>query len=402
MQDKTLLILDDDPLLGKTIQTLAQHIGLKAQFCQTPSDFFHLLEVWQPDYLAIDLIMPQMDGVQVLLELARRNCNAQVILTSGAGQQILSAAARSAAAHQLKILGVLAKPFNTQSFRELLIQPDDSNRFQFNFHSALPQVSSIAVSELVEALANRQLSVVYQPKVCCKTYALRGFEALARWHHPEYGFISPDVFIHLAEKNGLIDSLTIAVLDIALPWFAAFCQQHRAQYPMLSLSLNISALSLNNLSLFDQLEQRCLQLQLAPSAIMLELTETAAMGDPITSLDILTRLRMKGFKVSIDDFGTGYSSMLQLVRLPFSELKVDKTFVMTANTVPESKLVIKAIIELAQSLGLQVTAEGIEDVAALMFLQSLGCDLAQGYFFARPLAANHLDDWLSRHQARQF
>src|SRR5690606_19889803 len=209
MQDKTLLILDDDPLLGKTIQTLAKHIGLKSQFWQTPSDFFHLLEVWQPDYLAIDLIMPQMDGMQVLLELAKRNCNAQVILTSGAGQQILLAAARSAAAHQLKILGVLAKPFNTQSFRELLTQPDDSDRFQFNFHSALPQVSSITAVELVEALANRQINVVYQPKVCCQTYALRGFEALARWHHPGYGFINPDVFIHLAEENGLIDSLTI-------------------------------------------------------------------------------------------------------------------------------------------------------------------------------------------------
>lgn len=401
MEDKTLLILDDDPLLGKTIQTIAQHIGLRARYCQTSQEFFQVLENWQPDYLAIDLIMPQMDGVQVLLELAQQNCKAHIILTSGAGLQILSAAARSAVAHQLSILGVLAKPFSTKTFKDLLSQTDPNQAFNVSFNSPLPQVSAVAVTDLVEALANRQITVVYQPKVACDTYALCGFEALARWHHPEHGYISPDVFIRIAEEHNLIDPLTLAVMDVALPRFALIRQQYCNEDNSLTLSLNISALSLNNLTLFDRLEQLCLAHRLAPTSIMLELTETAAMGDPITSLDILTRLRMKGFKVSIDDFGTGYSSMLQLVRLPFSELKVDKTFVMTANSVPESKLVIKAIIELAQSLGLQVTAEGIEDEQTMQFLQHLHCDLAQGYLIARPLSDTQLQDWLYSHYRRK-
>lgn len=400
MEDKTLLILDDDPLLGKTIQAIAQHIGLNARYCQSSQEFFEVLENWQPDYLAIDLIMPQMDGVQVLLELAHRNCKAPIILTSGAGLQILSAAARSAVAHQLSILGVLAKPFNTKTFRELLAQSNSNQAFNVSFSSPIPQVSSVVADDLVEALANKQISIVYQPKVSCDTYTLRGFEALARWNHPEHGYISPDVFIRIAEENNLIDPLTLAVMDIALPWFASVQQLCSEESP-LTLSLNISALSLNNLTLFDRLEQLCLEHRLAPTSIMLELTETAAMGDPITSLDILTRLRMKGFKVSIDDFGTGYSSMLQLVRLPFSELKVDKTFVMTANSVPESKLVIKAIIELAQSLGLQVTAEGIEDEQTLQFLQNLRCDLAQGYLIAKPLSDRQIQEWLFSHYHRK-
>ncbi|CAN0599458.1 unnamed protein product, partial [Laminaria digitata] len=171
-----------------------------------------------------------------------------------------------------------------------------------------------------------------QPKVDCTSGDLMGFEALARWNHAEYGFIAPDVFIAIAEQNNLIDDLTILVFEQALPWFRQFCQQQRVnpvtpQSHKLLCSMNISALSLRNLTLFNQIEALCDAHEVKLHTIMLELTETGAMDDPVASLDILTRLRMKGFQLSIDDFGTGFSSMLQLVRMPFSEVKVDKSFV---------------------------------------------------------------------------
>jgi diguanylate cyclase (GGDEF)-like protein len=134
---------------------------------------------------------------------------------------------------------------------------------------------------------------------------------------------------------------------------------------------------------------------------MLELTETGAMDDPVASLDILTRLRMKGFQLSIDDFGTGFSSMLQLVRMPFSEVKVDKSFVMTAQQSRESRLVIQAIIELAHSLDMKVIAEGIEDYATLQFLQKQGCDKAQGFFIGRPVPADQIGQWLQQRKLAQ-
>lgn len=224
---------------------------------------------------------------------------------------------------------------------------------------------------------------------------------MARWQHPVHGYIAPDVFIAIAEQNNLIDDLTLLVFEQALPWFSQFCAQHRqntmtAQTNQLICSINISALSLRNLALFNRIEALCDLHEVKLHHIMLELTETGAMDDPVASLDILTRLRMKGFQLSIDDFGTGFSSMLQLVRMPFSEVKVDKSFVMTAQQSRESRLVIQAIIELAHSLDMKVIAEGIEDYATLQFLQQQGCDKAQGYFLGKPIPASQIDEWLQQ------
>ena len=146
----------------------------------------------------------------------------------------------------------------------------------------------------------------------------------------------------------------------------------------------------------DSLSAICSRFRIAPGRIVLELMETSAMVDPILSLDLMTRFRVKGFRLSLDEFGTGYSSIVQLVRLPFSEIKVDKSFVMQAQDSMESRTVIKSIVDLGHSLGLLVTAEGIEDVETLNYLTSLGCDLAQGYFIARPMSGEATHVWAAK------
>ncbi|MEX0615731.1 MAG: EAL domain-containing protein, partial [Methylophaga sp.] len=259
--------------------------------------------------------------------------------------------------------------------------------------------TSVSASDLQTAITQHQLSVMFQPKVECQSGELVGFEVLARWQHPTLGNIPPDQFIAIAEQHQLIDALSEVIFNKALQWFSDFCSQRDAQSMVktskrLLCSINISAVSLKNLQLFNTLDKLCRQYQVPAEQIMLELTETGAMDDPIASLDILTRLRMKGFNLSIDDFGTGFSSMLQLVRMPFTEVKVDKSFVMTAQTSRESRLVIKAIIDLAHSLGMLVIAEGIEDLPTLQFLQQLGCDKAQGYLIGKPLHDHEIADWL--------
>jgi EAL domain-containing protein (putative c-di-GMP-specific phosphodiesterase class I) len=163
-------------------------------------------------------------------------------------------------------------------------------------------------------------------------------------------------------------------------------------------SVNISAKSLANLDLVDVLSELCGRFRVAPGRIVLEVTESSAMVDPILSLDLMTRFRVKGFHLSIDDFGTGYSSMVQLVRLPFFEIKVDKSFVMRSQHSNEARAVIKSIIDLGHSLGLLVTAEGIEDLRTFDNLKNLGCDLAQEYFIARPMSGAAMCAWTaSRH-----
>src|SRR5690606_11410137 len=147
--------------------------------------------------------------------------------------------------------------------------------------------------------------------------------------------------------------------------------------------------------IFDRLTVLCREHEVEPGNVILELTETSAMEDPVSSLELLTRLRLRGFRLSIDDFGTGYSSMVQLVKLPFSELKVDKSFVITARESEESRAVIRSVVSLGMSLGLIVTAEGIEDEDTQQFLRNIGCTLAQGYLFARPLTGDQVLGWLT-------
>lgn len=398
MAEMTLLVLDDDELTGQTLKNVAEFAGMSVVVTQRAQDFFAELENWTPTHIALDLIMPDMDGVEVLAELSTRNISANIIITSGVGHQVMQAAARSAAAHGLNIIGILPKPFNPRSFRELMDSVPQQGPELID-HNVPQNQTSISASDLQTAIEQRELSVMFQPKVECQSGALVGFEVLARWQHPTLGNIPPDQFIAIAEQNQLIDALSEVIFNKALHWFSQFCAQHDAAATVktskrLLCSINISALSLKNLQLFNTLDKLCRQYQVPAEQIMLELTETGAMDDPIASLDILTRLRMKGFNLSIDDFGTGFSSMLQLVRMPFTEVKVDKSFVMTAQTSRESRLVIKAIIDLAHSLGMLVIAEGIEDATTLQFLQQLGCDKAQGYFIGKPLHDHEIADWL--------
>lgn len=404
MTDTTnLLILDDDPLTGQTITNIASLAGVNSRYTDDPLEFFRLIKEWRPDFIALDLVMPRMDGVQVMVELARLRCPADIIISSGVGGRVLDAAARSASEHGLNIIGVLPKPFSPARLRELLNrQPAGSVPA---LHSAVQthNTEAIPAHELADAISHNEITVVYQPKINCRTGLLAGFEVLARWQHPKRGMIGPDRFIPLAEQSGLINALTESVMLQSLRWVSTLSDKLgdepgydylRRRLGEITISVNISAVSLSHLDLFERLDDYCQSLGIRPERIIFELTETCAMEDPVSSLDILTRLRMKGFHLSIDDFGTGFSSMLQLARLPFSEIKIDKSFVMTAAESKESRTVIKTIIDLGHGLGLYTSAEGIESAETLEYLRSIGCDLAQGYAIARPMSGDAVLTWL--------
>jgi EAL domain-containing protein (putative c-di-GMP-specific phosphodiesterase class I) len=392
-----LLILDDDPDVGRTIERIALAAGAEARWTSTTPEFFDALAMWSPTHIALDLVMPGMDGVEVLGNLARRDCRARIIITSGVASRVLDAAGRSAVEHGLDIAGVLSKPFSAASLKSLLSKNE--------FKAARPQMrvgsnsESLArfvpqAEDLTSALVKRELDVYFQPKVNCAKGVLVGFEALVRWRHPLYGLIMPDRFVQLAEREGLIDAVTDRVLERALQWFA---KNHRndkwGDARMMSLSVNLSARTLRDHVFVDRLIESCSAHSIQPEQITLELTETSTMEDPVASLDLLTRLRMKGFQLSIDDFGTGYSSMLQLVRLPFSEIKVDKSFVITAATSAESRTVVRSVVELGRSLGLRTTAEGVETSEALGYLRDIGCDCAQGFLIGRPMSGEDILKW---------
>lgn len=386
-----LLILDDDPEVGHFMVAIAQGVNFEALATTQAEDFFQALETWQPTHIALDLVMPDIDGIEILRQLGESACSATIIIISGIGSRVLEAAYRSAAKHGLTVTDTLSKPFLPEKLRSLLINSRVALASGFSVtkaHRVPSAQQAVTVVTLITAIKKKEIEVWYQPKINCKTGTLAGFEALARWLHPEVGLILPDHFIPFAEQSGLIDMLTDHIFDQALEWFSTYFSQSD-----IFLSLNISAHSLSDMQLADRIMAICQTHAVATDRIILEMTETSAMTDPTTTLDLLTRLRIKGLNLSIDDFGTGYSSMIRLVQLPFSELKVDKMFVINVAQSTESQNVIRAIIGLGHSLGLRITAEGVEDQAAFQFLQDEGCDLAQGYWFAQPMNGAQAAQW---------
>jgi len=385
-----LLILDDDAEVCRIIALSAEHVGFETRITQEPDGFFAEVERFRPTHIALDLMMPQMDGVEVLAELARRGCAARIVITSGVGSRVLEAAARAGTEHGLEIASTLGKPFTPRELREALSAPAPQAPAPVRAPS---RADGFEVSEaaLRHAIDHGELAVVYQPKVRCADGTLAGFEALVRWMHPQWGVIAPGRFIPFAEAHGLVDAITEVVLDKGLRWLA---RSFPGADSRPTLAVNISARSLGDSALIDRVSASCRERGIGPGRLTFELTETSAMEDPVASLDLLTRLRVNGFRLSIDDFGTGYSSMVQLVRLPFSEIKVDRSFVMRAPSSSESRAVVRSVVELGHSLGLVATAEGVESEAALEFLRSVGCDLAQGYHIARPMDEDGVEQWL--------
>jgi len=395
MPEGRLLILDDELPVAQTIGLMAESIGLEATITQDAITFFRALEDQGADYIALDLVMPGMDGVEVLRQLAQLNCQARIIVVSGMTDRVLNATERSANEHGLNVIGSLAKPFTVRDLHSLLERPSGSSRQPRSDTDNASHASLLSEKDLLEALKRRQFVMAHQPKIHCASGEVAGFEALARWHHPEFGVIKPECFIAIAERSGLMDPLTAQLMEQALAWFhqhtVRYCKGPRSE---LVLAVNISAKNLQDIHFADNVVKLCTAYAIQPSCLMLELTETSTMADPTLSLDLFTRLRVKGFHLSLDDFGTGYSSMAQLVRLPFSEIKVDKSFVMTALSSPESQTVVRTIIELGHNLGLRTTAEGLEDAQTLTFLRKLGCDFAQGHFITPPLYAEELETWM--------
>ena len=389
MPNRRILILDDDASVGQTIQWIAESLDFEAEFVTRPEEFFLKLVEMNPEIITIDLVMPDLDGVEIMRLLAERKSKAKIVISSGMGTRVLDAAQRLAQAHGLSIAGIISKPISKEALRSLIGRGSDRDELRSaEIEARRGSEIEITKADIQNALDRHEFVMAYQPKIACKSGAMAGLEALARWQHPDKGMVMPDRFIPVAEETGLIDDLTVQVFDQSLEWFSsAFLDSN------IHLSLNLSAKSLVDIQLADHLATLCQRFQIAPERIVLELTETSAMVDPILSLDLMTRIRMKGFQLSIDDFGTGYSSMVQLVRLPFSEIKVDKSFVMLSKQTKESLSVIKSIVDLGHSLGLRVTAEGVDDLSTLKYLNTLGCDLAQGYFIARPMWGDAVRGW---------
>ena len=383
---KRLLILDDERTVAQTVAFAAERHGFLVRLTDSAKDFFEDVARFSPSHIIIDLLMPGMDGVEVLRNLAALGCEANIIMMSGMGAKVLESAQRAGLERGLRISGILPKPFKPAELRALL----DADAQPPSRMDAMTEADhEVSLGELEVALRTDQFVLHYQPKICLASGKPAGVEALVRWQHPKLGLLSPDRFLPLVEQSGNMDLLTYRVIETGLAWFA-----EAGRGNALTLAINIAGSSLTDVIFTDVLNEQCALLGIDPARIVLELTETSATQRTADAMDILTRVRLKGFQLSIDDFGTGYSSLVQLAQLPFSEIKVDKSFVAAMFGSEEADKIVAITIALGKALHLTTVAEGVENERQLRALAELECDQAQGFNIARPMDGDVARAWL--------
>lgn len=388
MTKQTIYIIDDEQQTVDLLAEYAHLLGWKANVYTEAVKFFEEVEPYAEDSIMIlDLKMPDMDGIEVMRQMVETGNLLPLILLSGYDTGVLHSAEQLAKAYSLDVIATVTKPFKFSDFKEIV-----QKQIKFERRQRPRSELSITVSELEEAILQNQLLLHYQPLVDFKSRALVGVEALVRWQHPKHGLVYPDSFISLAESTGLIEDLTAQVIKQAVTQTVYW----KSQKLILQIAINISSENITSLSLPEQLSRMLKKHHLDPSMLTLEVTENALMGQLTTSLDILTRLRMKGIELSIDDFGTGYSSLSQLYRIPFTELKVDLSFVMNMLHDDDARGIVKTCIMLGHELNMRVVAEGVEDKETFKMLSEMGCDIAQGYYIARPMPADDLMPWVEK------
>jgi diguanylate cyclase (GGDEF)-like protein len=246
------------------------------------------------------------------------------------------------------------------------------------------------VAQLRTGINAGELVLHYQPKLNLETNEVGGVEALLRWQHPQRGLLFPDAFLALAEQAGLMTTVADRVLGLALGDLASW----RKEFPALTVSVNLSASNLQDPALPHMVGGHLARLGLPPETLTLEITEDVLMSDPDKAQEVLLRLRKMGVRLSIDDYGTGYSSLGYLRELPVHEVKLDRSFVSDIATDSRGAAIVQSTIDLSRALDMQLVAEGVEDARTLTLLAEWGCDVAQGYYIARPMTAEVLRPWL--------
>jgi EAL domain-containing protein (putative c-di-GMP-specific phosphodiesterase class I)/ActR/RegA family two-component response regulator len=373
---ETAVVLDDEPAARDAVAGVLRECGMPTVITTANgNEVLDLIATASVSLVVCDLAMPGMDGVQFVERLAQANPRIPLVLMSGTNDKVLKLVEGLAQELGVNLIGAFKKPVLAADVRRILARPDVARRER----RGAPRVDA---QQLREALAHGQLDVYYQPLVQFAGGTVLGAEALVRWRHPEHGQVGPDHFIPLAERAGLIFELTRYVAQHAIGQLGRWRRAHSVPHLPATVSINVSPHGVGPLDFPD-------------AQVTLELTETAIAASP-EILRFVSRVRLAGFSLAIDDFGTGHSGLEQLRRLPFTSLKLDKSFVAGVVAEPDARAIVEAGIRLGRQLGLRTVAEGVESLEQWATLDALGCDAAQGFWISPPIPADQVGDWAAR------
>lgn len=389
-----ILLLDDDPFILHYLEDMLVEIGGMEVRCQSDGrGALRLMQDWVPDLLICDVSMPSMDGLEFLRLASQMNFHGGVALHTSVDASLRKAAEILADAHGLHVLGSYRKAMDRGDITAILERARNTQ----GSRPRMAPVASLTIEELREGIAEGRVEVYYQPKVSLRRGNMVGVECLARYRHPTRGVLPPSAFVHLVEQYQLIDQFTMVVLCKGAQQLAEWLRGGHH----FKIAVNVSMDNLNRTDLPEMFQHTVRQAGIEPQHVTLEMTETRLMADPTLSLEILARLRLKGFGLSIDDFGTGFSTMENLKRLPFNELKIDRAFVDGASADAATRSMLSSSVRLGREFSLTVVAEGVEKREDWDVLADMGVDQVQGYYVARPMPAEDLIKWKTEWEHRR-
>ena len=372
-----LLVLDDDPAIGRLVGRIADGCGFTAEITTEAADFHRAYAANVPDAIVLDLQLGNTDGVEQIRFLSGQGFPNALILVSGFDSRVLATAATLAGNQGLDVAAILNKPIDVPRLRLVL--------------SRLRGDSSAPSHQRLElALEQDEIFLEYQPIVHSGSRKVHRIEALARWQHPELGRLEPSRFMSLiSESSSLAGAFTDRVITLA-----ARSYRRLTSYGILMpVSVNVSSQCLLDLGFPDRVEQLLRQEDMPRDRLYLEITENAVFDDTLQVMDILSRIRLKGIQLTIDDFGTGHSSLRLLRQMPFTALKIDRSFIADLANSPDARAIVKSLIDLAAALNLECIAEGVENAATASILDTLNVGFIQGFLIGAPMGLEELVSW---------
>jgi EAL domain-containing protein (putative c-di-GMP-specific phosphodiesterase class I) len=386
-----LVVLDDSEPVAQSIATMAGTRGWEAKAVTREAEFQGLIRAAPPEAIILDLQLGDSDGIEQLRFLQGVGYRGAVVLMSGFGGRVLDSARRVGEKLGLAVVGVIEKPARAGEVGEVLAAIEQNPIALSAPVEGQSAARPITAADVAAALDAGRMELHLQPIVGARDQAVTAAEALIRWQDPVLGEMEPERFILAAEQDpALIDRLTMWVVAAAVG-----CHRRLAEAGLaVRVSVNLSGRSLRARDFPDRITAVLERMSAPAEAIGLEITESAAMDDLDASTDVLTRLRLKGFPVALDDFGTGHWSLTSLRRLPFSAIKIDKSFVAEVETSEDALSIVRSVIGLARDLGLTSVAEGVASAGAAQLLTELGIDYLQGHYFSPSLPVDAFAAWL--------
>jgi EAL domain-containing protein (putative c-di-GMP-specific phosphodiesterase class I) len=394
MSSINILILEDHSLTSQMLVLALQGLGYSNLHCaENGEQALAILKKQKHfDVLICDIQTPGIDGLSFLRVATETGRIDALIISSVIAADLRLAIQQLARLSGYQVLGDLAKPFCSEALKMLLLSY--CPRGQRKAQMLVEDIPS--ASEIQQGLADGEFIPFYQPKLNLQTYEVVGAEILVRWQHPQNGLLSPALFLESVQHFGFLNDMTLRIARQALGFL-----REQGLVGKISLSLNLEAEQLGLPGLPEAVRQMLDEMRIPARSLILELTETGLLKAPLTSIENLVRLRLLGCGVSIDDFGAGYSSLQRICEMPCSELKLDASFTRSLIHNPRSLAAVDSLLRLADNLGIQMVAEGIETLDQLELLQRMNCPIGQGYFFSRPLAGADFATWLQLRQPTQ-